>query len=102
MIDKIKKKYVKLKIKNDMNINKEFKSPHEQVIQVDPISNKFSPNFKENLLTNPTYNAVYEMLLQGVDEYTIIEELLKINEQQSNAIIKLQENQQPKYFLRPE
>ena len=32
----------------------------------------------------------------------IIEELLKINEQQSNAIIKLQENQQPKYFLKPE
>ena len=85
-----------------MKINKDFKSPHEQAMQVDPILSKFSSNFKENLLTSPTYNAIYEMLLQGVDEYTIIEELLKINEQQSHAIVKLQENQQPKYFLKPE
>jgi hypothetical protein len=85
-----------------MKINKDFKSPHEQAVQVDPILSKFSPNFKENLLTNPTYDAVYEMLFQGVNEYEIIEELLKINEQQSNAITKLQENQQPKYFLKPE
>lgn len=86
-----------------MKIDKDFKSPHEQAaMQVDPILSKFSPNFKENILINPTYNAVYEMLFQGVDEYTIIEELLKINEQQNDIIVKEQQKQQLKYFLKPE
>lgn len=79
-----------------------METAHKGSLDISFILSKFSLNFKENLLTNPTYNAVYEMLLQGVNEYEIIEELLKINEQQSNAIIKLQENQQPKYFLKPE
>jgi hypothetical protein len=85
-----------------MKINKDFKSPHEQAIQIDPILSKFSPNFKKNLLTNPTYNAVYEMLLQGVNEYEIIEELLKINELQNDVIVKERQKQQLKYFLKPE
>ena len=39
------------------------------------------------------------MLLQGVDEYTIIEELLKINELQNDIIVKERQKQQLKYFL---
>ena len=85
-----------------MKINKDFKSPHEQAIQIDPILSKFSSNFKENLLTSPTYNAVYEMLLQGVNEYEMIEKLLKINELQNDIIVKERQKQQLKYFLKPE
>lgn len=85
-----------------MKINKDFKSPHEQAIQIDPILSKFSSNFKENLLTSPMYNAVYEMLLQGVNEYEMIEKLLKINELQNDIIVKERQKQQLKYFLKPE
>jgi hypothetical protein len=79
-----------------------METAHKGSLDISFILSKFSLNFKENLLTNPTYNAVYEMLLQGVNEYEIIEELLKINELQNDIIVKERQKQQLKYFLKPE
>ena len=62
----------------------------------DRILERFSPKFKEKILLNPMYRAVHEVLLQGTDEYKIIEDLLEQHENLCNAIVKLQEEQKPK------
>lgn len=64
----------------------------------DRILNRFSIFFTKKVNLSPMYHAVYCMLQQGVDEYHIIEELLQKNEQLSNDIIKLNQNQVPKYY----
>jgi hypothetical protein len=49
------------------------------------------------------YATVYRMVVDpNISEYQIIEELLKVNENLSNVIVKLQEEQRPKYFVRNE
>jgi hypothetical protein len=83
-----------------MTNNMEAEENNEKIMQIDRILNRFSPNFKEKLRINPMYYHVYHLLLQGMDEYLIIEELLKINEQRNNDLIKLSENQQPKYYIK--
>jgi hypothetical protein len=64
----------------------------------DRILSRFSIIFTKKVNTNPMCHAVYAMLQQGVDEYHIIENLLQKNEQLSNDIVKLKENNKPKYF----
>jgi len=55
------------------------------------ILSRFSPDFEEKARINPEYNAVYHMILSGVDEYKIIEDLLRILHERNNEIIKLAE-----------
>jgi len=61
--------------------NTDFQSTYDEVrTYADEVLSKFSPEFKEKINTNPTYNQVFYMLLKGVDGYKIIEDLLKIIE----------------------
>ena len=64
----------------------------------DRILSRFSISFTKKVNTNPMYYAVYRMLQQGVDEYRMIEELLQKNEQLSNDIIRLNENNKPNIY----
>ena len=60
---------------------------------------RFRLNFQK-VRTNPMYHTVYRMIADpNISEYQIIEELLKMNENLSNAVVKLQEEQKPKYFM---
>lgn len=68
--------------------------------QNDPILSRFSFEFTKKIKTNPMYSQIYLMLLHGVDEYRIIEELLKMNEKYCNDLIRINEEQRPKYFIR--
>lgn len=58
----------------------------------DPILSRFSIIFTKKVNFNPMYHTVFCMLQQGVDEYHIIEELLQKNDELSNNIIELNEN----------
>ena len=58
----------------------------------DPILSRFSFEFYKKIRTHPSYHIVYTMIIQGVDEYRIIEELLKMNENLIRDIVKLQRN----------
>ena len=67
----------------------------------DLILSHFSFEFAQKIKTNPMYKTVYTMIVDpNISEYQIIEELLKMNENQAAVIIKLQENQQQKYFIK--
>lgn len=68
--------------------------------QNDPFLCRFSFQFSKKVRTNPMYHTVYRMIADpNISEYQIIEELLKMNENLSNAVVKLQEEQKPKYFM---
>lgn len=69
----------------------------------DPILSRFSFEFYKKRMTNPMYYAVHMMIVNpNISEHQIIEELLKLNESLSNTIVKLQEEQKPKFFIRKE
>jgi len=66
----------------------------------DPILSRFSFEFYKKVKTNPMYATVYRMVADpNIGECQIIEELLKMNENLSNTIVKLQEEQKPMYFI---
>ena len=60
-------------------------------MEEDKILSRFSPKYKEKLNLNPMYRTIYELLLSGVDEYSLIENLLEANENWAIALTKLQE-----------
>jgi hypothetical protein len=65
----------------------------------DPILSQFSFEFSKKVRTVPMYNTVYYILQQGnVSLQEIIEELLKSNEKLSDELIKMSQNQLPKFF----
>lgn len=65
--------------------------------------NRFSPEFREKIRINPVYYKIYYMLLQGIDEYVVIEELLKLIEREQQEIIRItEETKHPKYIIRPD
>ena len=66
----------------------------------DRILKRFSPEFKKQLNTNQMYHSVYMSLSYGGDEYTIIEELLKVNKTLSEDLIKISKNRPPIYILK--
>jgi len=67
------------------------------------ILNRFSSDFEENVRLNPLYNQVYYMLLNGIDEYVVIEELLKLVKNNQNEIIRItEEKNYPKYIAKSE
>lgn len=67
------------------------------------IIERFSKQFEEKIKTNPVYHKIYYMLIQGVDEYVIIEELLKTIESEQQEIVRITEEKKfPKYIIKPE
>lgn len=68
----------------------------------DPILSRFSFVFSKKIMTNSMYHTAFTMLQQGIDEYVVIEELLKSNEKLCNELIELSKNQLPKYFIKKE
>lgn len=66
------------------------------------ILSRFSPKYKEKINLNPMYRTIYELLVSGVDEYSLIESLLEANENWAIALTKMQEENPPKYFITKE
>jgi len=48
------------------------------------------------------YRTIYELLLSGVDEYSLIESLLEANENWAIALTKMQNENPPKYYIKKE
>ena len=66
------------------------------------ILNRFSPEFREKMLTDPMSHTIYMLLLQGVDEYKIIERLLKQREETFDTITRLINENRPVYVISKE
>ena len=68
----------------------------------DDILNRFSPEFREKMLTDPMCHAIYILLLQGVDECKIIEQLLKLRKRTFDEIDSLINGNRPVYVINKE